>query len=61
MTTPLYRDPSRPIPERVADLLARMSVDEKLGQLQQSHTPQASHIDDVRRGSIGSFIWADTA
>lgn len=28
-----YRDPSRPVAERVADLLARMTLDEKLAQL----------------------------
>ena len=30
---PLYRDPSASTADRVADLLARMSIDEKLGQL----------------------------
>lgn len=30
-----YRDPSRPIPERVADLLGRLSIEEKAGQLTQ--------------------------
>ncbi len=29
----IYRDASRPIPERVADLLGRMTLDEKLAQL----------------------------
>jgi len=35
MTTlaPLYKDPSRPAGERAADLVARMTVDEKLAQL----------------------------
>src|SRR5580692_2977234 len=28
-----YQDPSRPIPERVADLLARMTIDEKIAQM----------------------------
>lgn len=28
-----WRDPSRPVPERVADLLARMTLEEKLAQL----------------------------
>jgi beta-xylosidase len=30
---PLWRDPSRPTPERVDDLLARMTLEEKVGQL----------------------------
>jgi beta-glucosidase len=32
-TTPLYRDASRPVPERVADLLGRMTTIEKAAQL----------------------------
>jgi beta-glucosidase-like glycosyl hydrolase len=28
-----YQDPSRPIPERVADLLARMTIEEKIAQM----------------------------
>jgi len=31
--TPLYKDPKAPITERVQDLLKRMTVDEKVGQL----------------------------
>src|SRR4051812_27576633 len=30
---PIYRDATRPIPERVQDLLARMTLDEKIAQL----------------------------
>ena len=29
---PIYLNPSRPIPERVQDLIARMTLQEKLGQ-----------------------------
>src|SRR5262245_15426933 len=32
-STAPYRDPQRPVPERVRDLLARMTLDEKIAQL----------------------------
>ncbi|MFI1328815.1 glycoside hydrolase family 3 N-terminal domain-containing protein [Streptomyces sp. NPDC020845] len=35
MTDHLYRDPSAPVPERVRDLLARMTLTEKVGQVNQ--------------------------
>jgi beta-glucosidase len=31
--TPLFRDPSRPLEERIADLLSRMSLEEKISQM----------------------------
>ena len=53
-----YRDPSLPVATRVADLLGRMSLDEKLGQMTQAErasvTNAAGHpvphrLDAVRR------------
>jgi beta-glucosidase len=31
-----YRDPTLPVPTRVNDLLSRMSLDEKVGQMTQA-------------------------
>jgi len=48
--TPTYRDPGRAIPERVADLLARMTLEEKVAQL---HGLERSvWLDDERGFSI---------
>src|SRR5262245_48990015 len=33
---PPYLDPTQPVPVRVADLLGRMSLDEKIGQMTQA-------------------------
>src|SRR5260221_11006649 len=32
-TTPIYKDPSRPVADRVNDLLSQMTLDEKIGQM----------------------------
>ncbi|MCO5245194.1 MAG: hypothetical protein M9927_15460 [Anaerolineae bacterium] len=32
-STPIYRDPTQPVEARVADLLGRMTLEEKLAQL----------------------------
>ncbi|MAU12804.1 MAG: beta-glucosidase [Anaerolineaceae bacterium] len=45
MTTPVYQDASRPINERVSDLLQQMTLDEKLAQLGSFWVHQV--IDEV--------------
>lgn len=35
MTLPRYRDPAAPVPDRVRDLLGRMTLTEKVGQVNQ--------------------------
>ena len=32
-STPIYLDPKRPVEKRVADLMSRMTLKEKVGQL----------------------------
>ena len=49
-----YKDPSLPIPTRVNDLLSRMSLDEKLGQMTQAERGAVtnSQIVQFRLGSL---------
>ncbi|TYK46077.1 glycoside hydrolase family 3 protein [Actinomadura decatromicini] len=50
-----YLDPRLPIADRVRDLLARMSLDDKLGQMTQ---PERKYVtpDDVTRYRIGAVL-----
>jgi len=52
---PVYRDPSQPIPARVADLLGRMSLDEKVGQMTQAERKAVSAAD-LTTYRIGSLL-----
>ncbi|NUT41182.1 MAG: beta-glucosidase [Thermoactinospora sp.] len=49
-----YQDPSLPVPTRVADLMSRMSLDDKLGQMTQAErgSVSASDITTYRLGSV---------
>ncbi|WP_308167912.1 glycoside hydrolase family 3 protein [Catellatospora tritici] len=63
----LYQDASRPVAERVADLLGRMSLADKIGQMTQAERgfASASDVTSYRLGSIlsggGSTPEANTA
>jgi beta-glucosidase len=55
----VYEDPSQPVDARVADLLGQMTLEEKLGQLQQSVRGlevSKKTAEQLRRGGIGSFL-----
>ncbi len=58
-----YRQAARPVESRVSDLLARMTLEEKLGQLHQGViTPRSGfNVQEfapaIRSGAVGSFIW----
>jgi beta-glucosidase len=55
----VYEDPTRPISARVDDLLKRMTLEEKVGQLWQSDTQTNSDIalrDNISKGGVGSFL-----
>jgi beta-glucosidase len=49
-----YQDPSLPVAQRVADLLPRMSLDEKIGQMTQAERAEvtAADVTTFRLGSI---------
>ncbi|MEV0389174.1 glycoside hydrolase family 3 N-terminal domain-containing protein [Nonomuraea sp. NPDC050643] len=49
-----YQDPALPVPTRVADLMSRMSLDEKLGQMTQAErgSVSTSDITTYRLGSV---------
>ncbi|MFC4553685.1 glycoside hydrolase family 3 N-terminal domain-containing protein [Georgenia faecalis] len=52
-----YRDPTLPVADRVQDLLARMSVEEKVGQMMQLDARDG--VDDhVLRTHVGSILHA---
>ena len=48
-----YQDPTAPVEERVDDLLARMTLPEKVGQMLQLDARQ--DLDDLVEASAGRF------
>ncbi len=52
---PIYLDPSRPIDVRVEDLLSRMNMDEKIGQMTQVEMGKISP-EDITTYGIGSIL-----
>ncbi|MCD6509728.1 MAG: beta-glucosidase BglX [Thermoprotei archaeon] len=52
----VYKDPSQPIEERVEDLLKRMTLDEKIGQMRQYSSFTKEIKDLVRKGLVGSLL-----
>jgi beta-glucosidase len=53
---PAYRNPSLPVAERVDDLLARMTLDEKVGQMTQADHSFLKSPDDVAKYFLGSVL-----
>jgi beta-glucosidase len=59
----VYEDSSRPVARRVNDLLKRMTLGEKIGQLWQVNydtTPDKTFVDKLKRGEISSFLDGST-
>ena len=68
---PVYKNPKVPIEERVKDLLSRMTIEEKAGQLNQlsgaiatgpaANDPgEKAKLDELRKGKVGSFLNVNT-
>ena len=57
-----YRDPKRPVEERVDDLLARMTLEEKVGQMMQldGRVEPLHNIDEKHPGSFLQILGDDT-
>ncbi len=55
--TPPYRDAARPIPQRVADLLSRMTLAEKVGQMTQAERAAIdSDTSKIASDHLGSVL-----
>ena len=55
----IYENPSKPVAKRVTDLMKRMTLEEKIGQLWQvdlQNDSDKKHGEHLRRGEIGSFL-----
>ena len=55
----IYENPSQPVARRVDNLLKRMTLDEKIGQLWQAHMDKDSDkafADQLKRGEVSSFL-----
>ena len=66
----LYKNPNAPIEKRVNDLLKRMTIEEKAGQLNQlnagtqtgplaRHDQKVPNIADIKAGKVGSYLNLD--
>jgi len=53
---PPYKDPQQPLAVRLDDLMARMSLDEKIGQMCQASKGFLSAASDVRDYRLGSLL-----
>ena len=53
---PAYRDPSLPVATRVEDLLERMTLDEKIGQMTQAERNVVTGNTDITTYALGSLL-----
>ncbi|MEV8225117.1 glycoside hydrolase family 3 N-terminal domain-containing protein [Streptomyces sp. NPDC079167] len=63
MSDPLFRDPEAPVTDRVRDLLSRMTLTEKVGQVNQrmygwhayERTPSGHRLTDAFRAEVAAY------
>ncbi len=53
---PIYLDPSQPVDKRIEDLLSRMTLEEKIGQLCQYSGFTSEYEKMIMEGRIGSLL-----
>ncbi|MDX6426590.1 MAG: beta-glucosidase [Gaiellaceae bacterium] len=51
-----YLNPNLPIAQRVADLLSRMTLDDKIGQMTQAERGDLTHQSDITTNVLGSLL-----
>ena len=51
-----YLDPSLPVAQRVADLMSRMSLADKIGQMTQAERGDLTHQSDITTNALGSIL-----
>ncbi|GGJ31036.1 glycoside hydrolase family 3 protein [Deinococcus roseus] len=51
-----YMDPKLPVEERVKDLLSRMSLEDKVGQMTQAERGNIKNLDDIGFYGFGSIL-----
>ena len=61
---PLWREDMEELDVRIEKILSQMTIDEKIGQLNQISSPLVPDekvFEEIRKGNIGSFILSTTA
>jgi beta-glucosidase len=51
-----YLNPNLPVAQRVADLMSRMTVDDKIGQMTQAERGDLTHQSDITTNALGSLL-----
>lgn len=54
--TPVYLDPSQPVEARISDLLSKMTLDEKIGQMVQADIACVTNRADIQTYGFGSML-----